>query len=47
MEPPLNTIHDRVSGGSMHNGTESEENPITKEEFESMISELDKLITKE
>ncbi len=36
----LENIHGRVSGGEMHNGTESEENPIEVEEFKTMISDI-------
>lgn len=39
----LRKIHDRVSGGDLHRGTELRENPIEKEEYESMIQELEKL----
>ncbi|MBE0491546.1 MAG: hypothetical protein IBX44_04800 [Sulfurospirillum sp.] len=39
----LREVHDRVSGGEMHNGTESEENQIEKEEFDAMIVELEQL----
>jgi hypothetical protein len=41
----LREIHDRVSGGEMHNGTESEENQIEKEEFDTMVVKLDFIIT--
>ncbi len=37
----LKEIHDRVSGGEMHNGTESNENQIEKEEFNAMVIKLD------
>ncbi|MDD2357024.1 MAG: hypothetical protein PHX13_03830, partial [Thiovulaceae bacterium] len=40
----LREIHDRVSGGEMHNGTESEENQIEKEEFDTMIVRLEQII---
>lgn len=36
----LNTIHSRLSGGDLHNGIESCENPITKEEFIEMANDL-------
>ena len=36
----LETIHGRVSGGEMHNGTESEENPIEVDEFNEMIDDI-------
>ncbi len=39
----LREVHDRVSGGEMHNGTESEENQIGKEEFDEMITKLEQL----
>ncbi len=40
----LREVHDRVSGGSMHNGTEAEEDPIDKEEFDTMLSRLEVVI---
>jgi energy-coupling factor transporter ATP-binding protein EcfA2 len=40
----LETIHGRVSGGEMHNGTESEENPIEVEEFKTMISDIEGML---
>lgn len=40
----LREIHDRVSGGEMHNGTESEENQIGKEEFDEMVNKIEQLI---
>jgi hypothetical protein len=40
----LREIHDRVSGGEMHNGTESEENQIEKEEFDAMVVKLEAII---
>lgn len=40
----LREIHDRLSGGNLHEGTESEENPIEKEEFMRMICDIEKLI---
>jgi hypothetical protein len=40
----LETIHGRVSGGEMHNGTESEENPIEFEEFKTMISDIESIL---
>lgn len=40
----LREVHDRVSGGEMHNGTESEENQIGKEEFDTMVVKLDAII---
>jgi len=40
----LKEVFDRVSGGEMHNGTESEENQIEKEEFDDMIVQLEAII---
>ena len=40
----LESIHGRVSGGEMHNGTESEENPIEVEEFKTMISDVENVL---
>lgn len=40
----LEAIHGRVSGGEMHNGTESEENPIEVEEFKIMISDIENVL---
>lgn len=40
----LETIHGRVSGGAMHNGTESEENPIEVDEFKMMISSIESIL---
>lgn len=39
----LREIHDRVSGGDMHNGTEREENPVEKEEIQEMYESLKNL----
>lgn len=36
----LHDIHGRCSGGALHNGTESEENPIDKDELKSMLQEI-------
>ncbi|TGM10690.1 hypothetical protein EHQ81_18865 [Leptospira selangorensis] len=36
----LRKIHDRVSGGALHNGTEANENPIDKAEFLQMVADL-------
>lgn len=36
----LNEIHSRLSGGDLHNGVESLENPITKSEFMEMTETL-------
>lgn len=40
----LKKIHNRVSGGILHNGTESEENPIEKDEFDKMLIGLNSCI---
>ena len=40
----LNQMHSRLSGSDMHNGTEASENPIEKEEFESFVQELERMI---
>ncbi|TGM33908.1 AAA family ATPase [Leptospira levettii] len=40
----LRKIHDRVSGGSLHNGTEADENPIDKSEFLKMVTDLQTII---
>lgn len=40
----LREIHDRVSGGEMHNGTESNENPIEKEEFDEMVKNIESIL---
>jgi ATPase subunit of ABC transporter with duplicated ATPase domains len=40
------TIHGRVSGGEMHNGTENEENPIEVSEFKTMISDIENFLLK-
>lgn len=40
----LKSIHGRVSGGEMHNGAENEENPIDVEEFNTMISNIEKIL---
>lgn len=39
----LNHIHSRLSGGDLHNGIESTENPISKDEFLDMACELEKI----
>lgn len=41
----LNLIHSRCSGGELHNGTECDENPIEKQEFLDMITEIETIIT--
>lgn len=40
----LETIHGRVSGGEIYNGTENEENPIEFGEFKTMISDFEAII---
>ena len=40
----LKTIHNRVSGGKLHNGLENEENPVDKEELELFVEKLDNII---
>ena len=40
----IRKVHDRVSGGDLHNGTESENNPIDVDEFNSMVSDLEKVL---
>ena len=40
----LKEIHDRVSGGEMHNGTENEDNPIEVEEFQDMLSDIENIL---
>ncbi|RAI84724.1 AAA family ATPase [Algoriphagus yeomjeoni] len=40
----LKSIHGRVSGGEMHNGTENEENPIEVDEFNTMISDIEQIL---
>ncbi|WP_116962961.1 AAA family ATPase [Fastidiosibacter lacustris] len=37
----MRKVHDRVSGGDLHNGTESENNPIDVEEFNRLVSDLE------
>lgn len=41
----LETIHSRVSGGEMHNGTENEENPIEVSEFNEIISGIEGILS--
>ena len=36
----LHSIHGRCSGGEFHNGTESEENPIDKDELRKMLNDI-------
>ena len=40
----LHSIHDRVSGGELHNGVEVEENPIDLDEFKDMKKILQEII---
>ncbi|MBU8902853.1 MAG: hypothetical protein KOO69_08940, partial [Victivallales bacterium] len=40
----LKNIHNRVSGGELHEGTESSENPVEKDELDSMHVTLSKYI---
>lgn len=39
----LKQIHDRVSGGDLHNGSERENNPIDREEIEQLYEKLKQL----
>mgnify|MGYP000884652961 CR=1 FL=1 len=41
----LHNIHGRCSGGELHNGTESEENPVDKDELKSMLQEIKNIQT--
>ncbi|MFW8602479.1 AAA family ATPase [Desulfobacterota bacterium M19] len=41
----LETIHGRVSGGEIHNGTENEENPIEVSEFNGMICSIENILS--
>ncbi len=43
----LKSIHGRVSGGEMHNGTENEENPIDIDEFNKMISDIENILNQD
>jgi len=36
----LHNIHGRCSGGALHNGTESEENPVDKDELAIMLQAI-------
>lgn len=40
----LHTIHDRVSGGELHNGIEAGEDSIEKDEFKTMLKTLQEII---
>jgi hypothetical protein len=37
----LRKVHDRVSGGDLHNGMESESNPIDVDEFNQLVTDLE------
>lgn len=41
----LHTIHDRVSGGEMHNGSEAIENPIRKDELSQFVIDLKNILS--
>ncbi|WP_027430483.1 AAA family ATPase [Lachnospira multipara] len=41
----LKSIHNRVSGGDLHKGTESEENPVDKEELQRFVDRLESIRT--
>ena len=41
----LHEIHDRVSGGELHNGDEAEENPITLEELRDFVNKLENILS--
>ncbi|HEL0563352.1 TPA: AAA family ATPase [Streptococcus equi subsp. zooepidemicus] len=41
----LHNIHGRCSGGALHNGTESEENPVDKDELANMLREIQTIQT--
>lgn len=41
----LHHIHDRVSGGEMHNGTEASENPVRIDEFRQFINDLNNILS--
>nr|MBP7432413.1 hypothetical protein [bacterium] len=43
----IRKVHDRVSGGDLHNGTESENNPIDIDEFNKMIDDLESVLNGE
>lgn len=40
----LRSIHDRVSGGDIHNGTETSDNPISKDEFNQFVADIENII---
>lgn len=40
----MRKVHDRVSGGDLHNGAESENNPIDVDEFNQLVSDLESVI---
>ncbi len=41
----LKSIHNRVSGGDLHNGTESLENPVEKDELQKFVNRLENIRT--
>lgn len=41
----LHTIHDRVSGGEMHNGSEAIENPIRKDELSQFVIDIKNVLS--
>ncbi len=40
----MRKVHDRVSGGDLHNGAESESNPIDVDEFNDLVAELESVV---
>ena len=42
----LKKIHSRASGGELHNGSEREENPVDKEEIETMCAKMREITRK-
>jgi hypothetical protein len=40
----MHKVHDRVSGGNLHNGAESETNLIDVDEFNDLVAELESVI---
>ena len=41
----LHSIHDRVSGGKIHNGEESIENPVTLDDYRQFLNDLESIIS--
>lgn len=41
----LHNIHDRVSGGELHNGSELTENPIRKDEFVQFVDDIKSILS--